>query len=125
MKRVLTILQYVLGLYFLFVGVMHFLLPENLPAQMGWMYELSPTLHWISGSAEILAGLALVGLPLIGRYLNLVPLAAAGLVLVMLGAMVWHIGRGEVASIVQNIVVAGLAGFLAYGRWRLYPLTSR
>lgn len=123
MKRALMILQLVLGIYFLFVGVMHFVLPDGLPAQMGWMYELSPALHWLSGSAEVLAGLALLGVPLIRRYGNLVPLAAAGLALTMLGAMAWHLSRGEASSIVQNLVVGALAAFLAYQRWKTYPLS--
>ena len=122
MKRALMVLQLVLGIYFLFVGVMHFVLPEGLPAQMGWMYELSPALHWLSGSAEVLAGLALLGVPLIRRYGNLVPLAAAGLVLTMLGAMAWHLSRGEASNIVQNLIVGALAAFLAYQRWKTYPL---
>ena len=123
MKRALMVLQLVLGIYFLFVGVMHFVLPEGLPAQMGWMYELSPALHWLSGSAEVLAGLALLGVPLIRRYGNLVPLAAAGLVLTMLGAMAWHLSRGEASNIVQNLIVGAFAAFLAYQRWKTYPLS--
>jgi hypothetical protein len=43
----------------------------------------------------------------------------------MIGAMAWHIQRGEVMNIFANLVLAVLAGFVAYGRWRLRPLQDR
>jgi len=48
---------------------------------------------------------------------RLTPLAVAGLVLLMIGAAVFHIARGEAPNIVQNVILAVLAGFVAYGRW--------
>ena len=125
MNIVLWILQILLGIYFIFVGVNHFIIPEGLPEAMSWMYELSPGLHYLSGTAEILGGLGLI-LPAILRIqTRLIPLAAAGLVLVMVGAMVWHLQRGEFVNIFQNLFIAALAGFVAYGRWRLRPLQGR
>lgn len=122
MNTVLWLLQIFLALIFLVVGVMHFIVPPGLPEPISWMYDLSPTLHWISGTAEILAafGLILPGLTRIKP--NLTPLAAAGLVVVMLGAVVWHIGRGEFINIGSNLLLAALAAFVAYGRWVRHPL---
>jgi len=69
---------------------------------MAWMYELSPGLHYFSGSVEILAALGL-NLPGLTRIQpRLTPLAALGLVLVMLGAAAWHVGRGETARILPT-----------------------
>ena len=56
MNIVLWVLQVLLGVYFLFVGVNHFIVPPGLPAQMSWMYEISPGMHYFSGIAEILGG---------------------------------------------------------------------
>jgi hypothetical protein len=39
--------------------------------------------------------------------------------------MVWHIQRGEYSNIFMNLVLAALAGFVAYGRWKLVPLQDR
>lgn len=122
MNTFLWLLQVVLALYFGAVGVMHFIVPAGLPAQLGWMYELSPALHYFSGTAEILAALGLVLPGLTKIQPRLTTLAALGLVLVMLGAAVWHAGRGELPNQVMNGVLALAAGFLAYGRWRLRPL---
>ena len=125
MNIVLWILQYLLGIYFIFTGVIHFIVPPGLPQQMAWMYELLPSLHYLSGAAEILGGLGLILPGLIRIQSRLTYLAALGLVLVMLGAAVWHVSRGEFQNIIMNLVLAGLAGFIAYGRWRLSPLKDR
>ncbi len=125
MGTLLWILQWLFGAYFLITGVMHFLVPPGLPAAMGWMYELSTGLHYISGTAEILGGLGLIvpGLTKIKTWLT--PLAGLGLVLVMAGAMVFHIQRGEVVNIGMNLILAAVSAFIAYGRWKLQPLGKK
>ncbi len=125
MNILLWVLQIVFGLYFVFVGVMHFIIPPGLPGAMAWMYELSPTLHWVSGIAELLGGLGLILPGLTRIQTRLTPLAASGLVLVMIAAAVWHVQRGEVSNIVLNLVNAAILSFIAYGRWRLVPLKDR
>ena len=125
MNILLWVLQIVLGIYFALTGVMHFIVPPGLPAAMSWMYELSDTLHLISGTAEILGGLGLI-LPALAKIqTRLVPLAGAGLTLVMLGAAAYHIPRGEFQNIAMNLLLAALLAFTAYGRWKLAPHTDR
>ena len=51
--------------------------------------------------------------------------AAAGLALVMVGAAIWHISRGEIQNVLQNIVIGGVMVFIAYGRWNLEPLPGK
>jgi uncharacterized membrane protein len=125
MNIVLWVLQFILGLYFAVIGVMHFVVPPNLPAPMHWMYELPTWLHYISGIAEIFGGLGLI-LPALTRIqTRLVLLAASGLVLVMVGAMVYHVTRGEFTNIGMNLILGLLLAFVAYGRWKLSPLMDR
>lgn len=124
MHRGLWVLQIVLGIYFVAVGVTHFIVPPGLPAPMAWMYDLSPTLHYISGTAEILGGLGLILPGLTGIQTRLVPLAAAGLATVMVLAIGFHITRGELVQLPGNVIFGGLAAFVAYGRWRLRPHAS-
>jgi uncharacterized membrane protein YphA (DoxX/SURF4 family) len=89
------------------------------------MYDLSPALHTIIGVLEILGGAGLV-LPALTRIQpRLTPLAAAGLALVMVGAAVWHITRGEFPNIGINVANFVMLAFLAYGRWRLAPIEDR
>ena len=125
MNIFLWILQIVLGIYFFAIGIMHFIIPPGLPSAMAWMYELTPLLHYISGAAEILGGLGLI-LPAVTRIqTRLVPLAALGLSLVMLGAIVYHATRGEYQNIAFNVFLLLATAFVAYGRWRLSPHQDR
>jgi len=125
MNILLWVLQGLVGVYFIMVGVNHFIVPPGLPQMMSWMYELSPTLHMVSGLAEILGGLGLI-LPGVTKIqTRLTPLAGLGLVLVMIGAIVWHLQRGETGNIMFNVILAVIAGFIAYGRWKLIPLADR
>lgn len=125
-NTVLWIIQVLFGIYFIFVGIMHFIVPDGLPSAMEWMYDLSDGLHYVSGTAEILGGLGLI-LPGLTRIRPELTVAAAfGLVIVMLGAAMWHLGReGEIQSIVTNIVVAAVMAWVGYARWKLTPLESR
>jgi len=92
---------------------------------MVWMYDLSPTLHSISGLSENLCGLGLILSGVTRIQTRLVPLAAAGLILVMIGAMIYHIPRGETFNLVHNLLLAVLLAFVAYCRWKLKPIPDR
>ena len=125
MNIILWILQIFFGLYFIAIGVMHFAIPEGLPPQMGWMYELQPWLHWVSGTAEILGGVGLI-LPSLLRIKPVLTFwAALGLAAVMVGAMIWHLTRGEAQNMGLNIAIALIMGFIAYGRYKLRPIPER
>jgi uncharacterized membrane protein len=122
MNLVAWVLQILLGLYFVAIGIMHFVVPEGLPVQLSWMYDLPTWLHAVAGVAEIAGGLGLV-LPSVTRIRPaLTPLAAAGLVIVMVGAVIYHAGRGEGQNIAVNLVLAALLSFVAWVRWRAHPL---
>lgn len=125
MNILLWVLQILMGVYFIAIGVMHFVIPPGLPEPMSWMYDLSPTLHAISGTAEILGGLGLILPGLFKIQTRLTPLAGVGLALVMILAAVYHLSRGEMQNIATNLLVAAVVGFIAYGRWRLKPLQDR
>ena len=105
MNALMWVLQIVLRASFGFVGVKRFIVPPGLPAPMAWMCELSPGLNYLSGMVEILAALGLI-LPRLDRIQpRLTHQAAPGLVLVMLGAAAWHVGRGETTRILLTSVL--------------------
>jgi uncharacterized membrane protein len=125
MNILLWVLQIFLGLYFFFIGIMHFILPPGLPTPMSWMYDLPAWLHWVSGLAEILGGLGLI-LPAVFRIqTRLVVWAALGLALTMLVASIYHIPRGEYLNMGMTLFNMVLLLFVAYGRTRLVPLKDR
>ena len=81
-----------------------------------------PSASWIFlGIAEVLAaiGLTLPGLTRIMPWF--VPLAAAGIMIVMISATIFHITRGEVSSVARRILLV-LATFVAYTRWKVKPI---
>jgi putative oxidoreductase len=122
MNRSLWGLQIVLGVYFILVGIVHFVEPGGLPGPLSWMYELPDALHVISGTADILGGLGLI-LPGLSRIQpGLTVWAAAGLLIVMIAAAFWHLRQGEPVNVLINLALVGLLGFLAYGRVRRSPL---
>ena len=69
------------------------------------------------GGLEAHTAIALVVPPLLGTAESLVPLAALGLVLLMSGAAAVHARRREIPHVVGNVVLAGLALFLAMQRF--------
>jgi VIT1/CCC1 family predicted Fe2+/Mn2+ transporter len=69
------------------------------------------------GAAEILAALGLILPAVFGIAPVLVPLAALGLVLIMLGAVIVHARRKEPQPIVVNVVLLVLAAVIVWGRF--------
>jgi hypothetical protein len=74
------------------------------------------------GVCETLGGLGLILPGLLRIRPGLTPLAAAGLVIIMIGAVVITLIGGDVMAAAISLVVGLLAAFVAYGRWRLAPL---
>lgn len=120
MNSALWTVQALLALLFLFVGGMKLVLPiEEMMKQMpiplpGWFLRFT-------GVVEVLGAIGLILPRLLGIRPDLTPLAAAGLVIVMIGATVYTLAAGNVASALISMVVGLLCAFVAYGRWRLAP----
>jgi hypothetical protein len=107
---------------FVFAGSMKFVMPmEEMTKEIAWPAWF---LYFI-GAAEVLGGLGLV-LPGLARIRpGLTPLAAAGLVIIMVGAVVSTLAVGGGAGALFPLVVGALAAFVAYGRTRLAPHQAR
>ncbi|MFT4803938.1 MAG: hypothetical protein ACI9YE_001135 [Psychroserpens sp.] len=79
---------------------------------MGWAEDFSATQITIIGILETLGGLGLILPMVLKKFPFLIPLAALGLALVMIGAIVTHIGREE--PIIINLVLLLLNLTVAY-----------
>ena len=120
MNIALWIVQGLLALLFLFAGGMKLVLPiEEMMKQMP--LPLPGLFLRFTGVVEVLGAIGLILPWLLGIRPGLTPLAAAGLVIVMLGATVYTLAAGDIASALMPLVVGLLAAFVAYGRWRLAP----
>ena len=118
MNIALWIIQSLLALLFLFAGGMKLILPIEEMTQQIAMPGLF--LRFI-GVCEVLGGLGLVLPWLIGIRPGLTPLAAVGLLIIMIGATATTIIIGQVVTSILPLVVGILCLFVAYGRWRLAP----
>jgi hypothetical protein len=118
MNIALWIAQGLLAALFLFAGGMKLVLPiEEMTKQMpmpGWFLRFIAV-------CEVLGAIGLI-LPWLLRIRpGLAPLAAAGLVIIMVGATVLTLMTGGIAMALIPLVVGILAAFVTYGRWRLAP----
>jgi uncharacterized membrane protein YphA (DoxX/SURF4 family) len=120
MNIALWIVQALLALLFLFAGGMKLVMPvEEMLKQMplalpGWFVRFI-------GIAEVLGGIGIILPWLLRIQPTLTLLAAAGLVIIMIGATVYTLAAGDVASALMPLVVGLLCAFVAYGRSRLAP----
>ena len=118
MNIALWIVQALLALLFLFAGGMKFVMSiEEMTKQIpmpGWF------LRFI-GVCEVLGALGLIFPWFLRIRPGLTPLAAAGLVIIMIGATVLTLMTGDIAMALMPLMVGILCAFVAYGRWRLTP----
>jgi putative oxidoreductase len=123
MNIILWVLQILLALAFFAHGWLFLFPPAGMVELMN--STISPAFRIFIGVAEVLAavGLTLPGITRTAPWL--IPCAAAGLMIVMIGASIFHIARGELASAVTTTVLFGVATFVAYMRWKGMPIRPR
>lgn len=120
MNITLWIIASVLALGFLAAGSMKISQPQvKLAASggMGWTEASSRATIKAIGLAEILGALGLILPGVTGVATFLVPVAATGLTIVMVGAVITHLKRGEKQMVVINLILAALALIVAIGRY--------
>lgn len=120
MDTALWIAQWILAVAFLASGGMKLVRSrEQMARSMPVMEDVSPGALKLIGIAEVLGGLGVVLPSWLGILPWLTPLAAAGLVLLMVGAVGAHLRRGEVAMSGPALFLLLVVGFVAWGRWHL------
>ena len=123
MNVAIWIVQILLALAFGAAGFMKITQPhEKLMTNLKWVEDFAPNTVKIIGAVEVLAAVGLILPWLTGILPILTPLAAVGLVLDMVGAIITHTRRGEVVPYtIINLVLLLLAAFVAYGRFVAVP----
>ncbi|TXK41018.1 DoxX family protein [Nonomuraea sp. C10] len=119
MNLALWIVAGLLAAVFGVAGLMKLAQPKERLAAAGlaWTEDFSVGAVKAIGGLEVLAALGLILPATFGVVPILTPLAAAGLVIVMIGAAVTHGRRGEHPAIAVNVVLLVLAAFVAWGRF--------
>lgn len=118
MSAALWIVQALLAALFLFAGGMKLVLPIE---EMTKQVPMPGAFLRFIGVVEMLGAFGLILPGLLRIRPGLTPLAAAGLVIIMVGATVVSLSLGVAMALIP-LAVGLLAAFVAYGRWRLAPL---
>jgi hypothetical protein len=127
MTYILWFIQALLALLFLFAGGTKLVLPLDVMKSMGSPNQilLPGLLIRFLGVVEVLGALGLILPGLLRIKPGLTPLAAAGLTVIMIGAVALTIAGDGVAAALFPFVTGLLTAFVAYGRWRLAPHRAR
>jgi uncharacterized membrane protein YphA (DoxX/SURF4 family) len=122
MNTTLWILQIVLAVSFAGAGLVKLIKSPAELAKMlgGWVDDFPTALLKPLGLVELAGAVGLVLPPLLGVLPILTPVAAVGLAIVMLGAVVTHARRSEYSNVAVNVVLCAMALVIAWGRFGPY-----
>lgn len=129
MNSTLWVLQVASGAFFAGSGFGKVLLADSVlyaeaPQAVAWYAAVPQTMIVFIGICEVLGGVGLI-LPALTRVKpKLTPLAGAGLALIMVLAAGFHIVRSEYEFVPINLILGGLAAFIAAGRFHLRPIAA-
>lgn len=112
---VLWIIQAVLALIFIFAGASKLVLPAETLARQA---ALPAVFLRFIGVCEVLGAIGLILPGILNIKRGLTPVAAAGLVVIMVGATITTLVTGGGATAVVPVIVGALAGVVANGRRR-------
>ncbi|NUS73175.1 MAG: DoxX family protein [Corynebacteriales bacterium] len=113
---------------YLFSGFGKLFIPREKMAAMNdaarWVLDFRPGALKTIGTFEILGAMGLILPAILDIAPILVPVAATGLTLIMTGAVILRIRRGETKVALVDGGYLVLIGFVAIGRFALEPFTG-
>jgi uncharacterized membrane protein len=127
MNLTLWITAGLLAVVFFVGGAAKLFMPKQKLAALpggGWVEDFSAGAVKALGVLDILAALGLMLPAAFDIAPVLVPLAAVGVVLLMIGAVITRLRRHLAGTIVADLAYLGLAGFVAWGRVGPVPFTG-
>ena len=110
--------QVLLALVFLFAGGSKLVMPYEM---LKGPFSFPELFIRFIGVCEFFGGVGLILPTALRIKAYLTPLAAAGLVIIMIGATVTTLLAGMGAGAIVPALVGSLAATVAYGRWRVAP----
>jgi hypothetical protein len=121
MNLALWIVAGLLAVAYLIAGVGKLIMPKEKIAATGaasrWVEDFSPRTLKAIGTLELLAAAGLILPGALDIAPVLVPLAALGLVMLMVGAVITRIRRHEARFMAGNLALLAMAAFVAWGRF--------
>jgi hypothetical protein len=106
-------------------GALKLILPKDKLAASGWAWveDFSAGGVRTIGTLEVLAAVGLILPAVVDVAPVLVPVAAVGLALLLIGATVTHLRRHEAKVMVVPLALLALSVFVAVGRFGPQPFT--
>lgn len=121
MNLALWIVAGLLALAYVVGGGGKLIMPKERIAAIGassrWVEDLSPGSVKAIGALEVLGAVGLILPAALGIAPALVPLAAVGLGMIMVGAVLTRLRRHEATFMLADLAYLVLAGFVAWGRF--------
>lgn len=119
MNTILWFIQVILAAIFASAGIIKILLPKEKLIKSGlkWVVRLPVYTVRFIGLSELFGAIGLILPILLNIYPFLTPLAACGLVLIMIFAAFHHYKCSENNAIVLNIIIMVLSAIVAIGRF--------
>ena len=128
MNIALWIIAGLLAAVFLFSGFGKLFVPREKMAEVGnaarWVLDFRPGTLKAIGALEVIGAVGLVLPAVLDIAPILVPLAAGGLALIMIGATIMRIRRGESKAALGDATYLALTVFVAIGRFALEPFAG-
>jgi len=123
MNILLWIIQILLALLFIAAGISKLVIPADVLMQSAppGSTQFSASFLKLIGLVETLGGLGLILPGVFHKRPELTPLAAAGLVIVMIGAVAISVKDHGIGAAVVPLITGLLCAFVAYGRSKLVP----
>lgn len=122
MNITLWVIQVLLAVVMAVTGGIKLTQPRlALAGRMAWVVDVSDMQVKGIGALEVAAAIGLIAPPILHIATFLTPLAAVGVVCLMIGAMVTHVRIGERDRIWVNVLLLVLAAIVAVGRFGPYP----
>ncbi|MCE7042465.1 DoxX family protein [Dyadobacter sp. CY312] len=98
---------------------------DELSNMWPWAAQVSPAFLNFTAIVDILGALGLILPALLRIQPTLTPIAAVGIVVLMISAAAFHIQRDEASQIGANVAFAFVAIFIAWGRFTKAPIAPK
>jgi len=123
---ILWIAQIILAGMFIMAGFMKSITPiEQLSASLPWTKDVPVGLVRFIGISEFLGALGLILPSLLRIKPILTPVAALGINAIMVMAAFFHITRAEFSGVAFTLMLALVAAFIGWGRWKKVPIQEK
>ena len=121
----LWVVQVLLAFLLMLGAIMKFMPVEKVAPIMPWMGQVPEWVLRLLGMVDLLGAVGLI-LPALLRIKPLLtPIAALGIIVLMICASIFHVSRGEASKIGFNIFMIAMAAFIAWGRFRKAPIAAQ